>query len=86
MSWYAADRSLNPDKKWVWRQHAAFTLMRFGRINSPETYKKAFERVAKYNEKHDKELSKMVQLEDGNYIIVITNPLMLRVHEYVPAH
>ena len=27
----------------------------------------------------------MVQLEDGNYIIVTTNPMMLRVHQHVPA-
>ena len=85
VSWYAGDRSLNPDKVWVWREHAKFTLMRFGRINSPDTYKKAFARVDKYNEKYDQELSKMVQLEDGNYIIVTTNLMMLRVHKYVPA-
>ena len=85
VSWYAADRSLNPDKLWVWREHAKFTLMKYGRINSPHTYRLAFERVDNYNEKYGMVLSKMVQLEDGNYIIVTANLMMLRVHKYVPA-
>ena len=50
-------------------------------MNSPESFKLTEQRVANYNENHGKKLAEFRHRPDGNYIVVLLDPLILRVHE-----
>ena len=76
-----ADRSIDPDYQWVFREHSKYLLSKYGRMNSPESFQLTAERVANYNENHGRKLAEFRQRPDGNYIVVLLDPLILRVHE-----
>ena len=78
------DRSINPEKSWVFREHAKFHSARFGSFNSADTYELAKQRISDYNSSKGKELSKIVMLPNGDYIVVIIDELMLRCHQHIP--
>ena len=59
--------------------------MCYGKINSPDAFEKALERVEEYNRKHGDTVSAIKQLESGDFIIVVCDPLARRVHEVVKA-
>ena len=50
-------------------------------MNSPESFKLTEQRVANYNENHGKKLAEFRQRPDGNYFVVLLDPLILHVHE-----
>ena len=50
-------------------------------MNSPESFKLTEQRVANYNENHGKKLAEFCQRPDGNYFVVLLDPLILHVHE-----
>ena len=77
----SGDRSVDPDPQWVFREHSKFILSKYGRLNSPESFQLAESRVTAYNEHHGQKLAEFYQAPDGNYIVVLLDPLMLRVHE-----
>ena len=58
-----------------------FILAKYGRMNSPESFKLTEQRVANYNENHGKKLAEFCQRPDGNYFVVLLDPLILHVHE-----
>ena len=58
-----------------------FILAKYGRMNSPESFKLTEQRVANYNENHGKKLAEFRQRPDGNYFVVLLDPLILHVHE-----
>ena len=72
---------MDPDPQWVFREHSKFILSKYGRLNSPESFALAESRVTAYNEHHGQKLAEFYQAPDGNYIVVLLDPLMLRVHE-----
>ena len=80
-----ADRSVMPDYRWCFYSYSNFMSTNFGKINSPDTYRKATEFITKYNEKNKGLFAKIKQYESGDFIVAICDPLSQRVHEVVPA-
>ena len=78
------DRSINPEKTWVFREHAKFHSARFGSFHSADTYELAKQRISNYNNSKGKELSKIVMLPNSDYIVVLIDELMLRCHQHIP--
>ena len=79
----SADRAIMPDKKWVANYHAVYMQEAFGKINSPEAYEKAVEKVQEYNKKHGEELCVIKQME-GVTIVAVCDKLSKRVHNELP--
>ena len=80
----SADRAIMPDYKWVFNFHATFIQKEFGKINSPEAFKKAVDKVKDYNDKHGDILCTIEQTEDGETIVVVCDKLSRRVHKVLP--
>ena len=64
----SADRAIMPDYKWVFNQHAQYMENALGKINSPEAFDKAVEKVNAYNLKNDEVLSSIKQTDDGENV------------------
>ena len=80
----SADRAIMPDYKWVFNQHALFIEKSFGKINSPEAFQKAVQKINSYNEKNCEVVSSIKQTEDGETIVVVCDQLSKRVHKVLP--
>ena len=80
----SSNRSYLPDYKWVFNFHAKYNQEKFGSFSGPDSIKLAIDHALKYNEKQGADLCKVHQTEDGHYIVVILDPLTLRVHQEVP--
>ena len=79
------DRRKMPDYKWCFNFFSLYKTKLYGKINSPDAFEKALERVEEYNRKHGDTVSAIKQLESGDFIIVVCDPLARRVHEVVKA-
>ena len=79
----SADRAVMPDYKWVFNFHAEFVKKAFGKINSPEAFEKATQKVQEYNERNGDTLCVIEQMED-NTIVAVCDNLSRRVHEILP--
>ena len=81
----AANASLCPSYRWVFYQKEIYMKANYGNRNCPSTVQMAQEKITKYNETHGAELCKMRQKENGDFIIVCTDPMARRVHECLPS-
>ena len=82
----ASDRSICPDYRFVFNYFWLFKYKSFGRINSPEAFQLAIDRVTAYNQKHQDTLCKVKQVGDhGDFVVAYVDHLNRRVHECVPA-
>ena len=72
-----------PDYKWVFNYHAVYMQEAFGKINSPEAFEKAVNKVKAYNEKHGEVLCVIEQVEDET-IVAVCDQLSRRVHKLLP--
>ena len=81
----SADRSICPDFTYVFNQFKIWKDKQYGRINSPEAFRLAEEKIAAFNEKSGEIVAKMKQLSDGEYVIAVCDNFCRRVHRYVPA-
>ena len=79
----SADRAVMPDYKWVFNFHVTFMRNLFGKINSPEAFAKAEEKVKAYNEKNN-EILCVIEQADGDTIVTVCDKLSQRVHEILP--
>ena len=79
----SADRAIMPDYKWVFNCHATYMQEFFGKINSPEAFEKAKDKVKEYNEKHKEVLCVIAQIE-GETIVAVCDKLSKRVHKLLP--
>lgn len=79
----SADRAIMPDQKWVFNYFAAYVQDQFGKINSPEAYEKAVQKVKEYNEKHGNQCCVINQIENVT-IVAVCDPLSQRVHKLLP--
>ena len=66
-----ADRSIMPDYRWCFYSYSNFMSKHFGKINSPDTYRKATEFITKYNERNRGLFAKIKQYESGDFIVAI---------------
>ena len=80
----SAYSAIMPDYKWVFSFHSIFIKEQFGKINSPEAYEEAVAKVKEYNDKHEKVLCTIEQLDDGEVIVAVCDQLSKRVHQVVP--
>ena len=80
----SADRAVMPDYKWVFNFHATFVQKVFGKINSPEAFEKAVQKVKEYNEKNRETLCSIKQTDDGETIVAVCDSLSRRVHKVLP--
>ena len=80
----SADRAIMPDYKWVFNQHAQYIENTLGKINSPEAFDKAVEKVNAYNLKNDEVLCSIKQSDDGEVIVAVCDQLSQRVHKVLP--
>ena len=72
-----------PDYKWVFNFHAVYMREVFGKINSPEAFEKAVDKVKAYNDKHGDVLCVIEQV-DGETIVAVCDQLSRRVHRVLP--
>ena len=79
----SADRAIMPDYKWVFNFHAVYMREAFGKINSPEAFEKAVDKVKAYNDKHGDVLCVIEQV-DGETIVAVCDQLSRRVHRVLP--
>ena len=79
----SADRAIMPDYKWVYRQYEEYIQTKFGKINSPEAFEKAVDKVKDYNEKHNENLCVIEQVS-GETIVAVCDKLSKRVHKLLP--
>ena len=79
----SADRAIMPDYKWVFNFHSIFMQKSFGKINSPEAFEKALNKVKDYNEKNGDTLCVIEQI-DGETIVAVCDMLSRRVHKLLP--
>ena len=82
----SAQRSINPDKKYVNRLHTSYMKGKFGTINGADAYQKAVEFIAKYNENAGETLASIQQLDnrEGTVIVCVVDQFMKRTHQIVP--
>ena len=64
----SADRAVMPDYKWVFNFHAEFVTKAFGKINSPEAFEKATQRVKEYNEKNGGTFCVIEQMDNDTIV------------------
>ena len=70
----SADRAIMPDYQWVYRQYGEYIQKMFGKINSPEAFEKAVNKVKEYNEKHNENLCVIEQIS-GETIVAVCDKL-----------
>ena len=82
----SADRSICPDYKYFFNQYKIFKDKLFGKINGPETFKIAEQKISEFNQKSGALVSKIKQLNDqGDYCVVVCDNFCRRVHRLVPG-
>ena len=82
----SADRSICPDYRYFFNLFAKFKINSFGRVNSPEAFQKSSKLIDDYNEKNKGLFAKIKQLDDGNFVAAVIDPLARRVHEVKILH
>ena len=80
----SADSSIMPQYRWFFRQFQLYMKENYGGINSPESFRLASAEIQKYNDEMGAEFSKILQKENGDFIIVACDSLSRRVCEYLP--
>ena len=82
----SADRSICPDYKYVFNLYKIWKDKAFGKINTPEAFRKAEQKICEFNEKSGETVAKIKQLNDkGDYCVVVCDNFCRRVHRLVPA-
>ena len=61
-----------------------YITKKLGRINGPDAYKPAVEKIQQYNEKNGAELGKITQAANGETAVAIIDQFCRRVHENMP--
>ena len=79
-----SNRSYNPGYKWIFNFHADYVKEKYGTMYGEDSMRRAAEYAQKYNLKHGAELCHVTQRQNGDYFIVIHDPLTLRVHSKLP--
>ena len=80
----SSKRSINPDTNYVFNLHSAYWRDKFGTINGPDSYQKAFEFIEKYNKSTETKVASIRQLPNGAVVVVVVDELSKRVHSTVP--
>ena len=80
----SADRSICPDYRWVFYEFSKYIQANFGKINSPQAYKLAEDRIKLYNEKNKAELAHIHQNPEGEFFVTVCDSLSQRVHSMLP--
>ena len=82
----SADRSICPDYKYVFNLYKIWKDKAFGKINTPEAFRKAEQKICEFNEKSGETVAKIKQLNDkGDYCVVVCDKFCRRVHRLVPG-
>ena len=81
----SANRSIMPTYSWVYYEFNKYKKEKFGSLSGPDMFMKTHEECKKYNDEHQAELAHFRQTDSGDFYIVITDPLQLRVHKKLPS-
>ena len=78
----SCDRAVMPDYRWCFNYFWLFKYKRFGKINSPEAFQLAIDRVTAFNQKHQDTVCVVKHFGDrGDFIVAYCDYLNRRVHE-----
>jgi hypothetical protein len=80
----SSKRSINPDKKYVFRLYTSYWHDKFGTINGPEAFQKSKEFIDSYNSKAGAKVASIKQLENGSVVVCVVDEFMKRVHAVTP--
>lgn len=80
----SADRKLLPTYGWVFKAFSNYIQQSYGKINSIDAFRKAEERVRKYNDKNNDELATIHQTDEGEFFVCVCDNLSKRTHEMLP--
>ena len=76
----AGNRSINPDRNYFFNLYAKYCTIEMGSINGPDATKKVYDMVEEYNTEVGSNLAKLTFTEDKEMVVVILDPMVLRVH------
>ena len=78
----SCDRAVMPDYRWCFNYFWLFKYKSFGKINSPEAFQLAIDRVTAFNQKHQDTVCVVKHFGDrGDFIVAYCDYLNRRVHE-----
>ena len=80
----AADRSINPDKKFYYNLYQKYWLKKLGTINGPDATKRTIELIDEYNTNAERKLASFKINEKNQTVVAVLDDLAERVHLMVP--
>ena len=81
----SSNRSINPDRGFVFNLCTSYYKRKVGTVNGPDTYLKAVEFIEKVNEKAGEVIASIRQLPCGTVVVAVCDALMKRGHQHIPA-
>ena len=62
-----SDRSIYPDKRWVYNSFEKYVGSLYGSCDGPDAAKKVHERIEIYNRKHGRKMAKFIQMKTKSF-------------------